>query len=1247
MTLPTPDQFDEFYLAIHAHPPFPWQSRLAARVCRGEGWPNAIALPTAAGKTASIDVAVFALACRAKDAPRRIFFVVDRRIVVDQAFRHADEIQKLLMNATSGILKTVADSLRDLAGVDGDGRPLDVYFLRGGQYRDSSWARTPLQPTVIASTVDQVGSRLLFRGYGVSHSMKPIHAALVGNDALILLDEAHCAKPFEQTVRAVQNYRNWTESPAPFTFVSITATTQSSGEVMKDDDDDSNHPVLGARIKASKPAKLVVADKAKGKKFTAELVKEFKRQAEALAAKFACVGIIVNRVKTARELKAALGADAVLLTGRMRPIDRDRLYESKLKAVLSGSVDTPPKYVIGTQCLEVGADFDFHALVTECASFDALRQRFGRLNRIAKGGTAERPAAEAVVIIRGDQTEAKEKETEQDPIYGNSLPNTWNWLNEQATDGVFDFGVAAVRAATEGVDLAPLNAPAPDAPVMFPAHLDCWVQTHPIPYPDPDVAVFLHGPKQTGQPDVQVVLRDDLGTDPVLWADIVELIPPSPSETVAVPISVFKKWLAGETVEDTSGDIEGGATVAVEEIKVEKEPKYALCWMGADEEKTSVVTNPADVRPNRTYVIPATVEARQLADFIGEADKPPEDVAEEAFVRSRDKGVFRIPNLILTDDLEPSEADQRVSDAIKAKLTAIGNTASDWQTESLNSLLNPRTRIVEKCKSGGVVVVGKRRLRQFQPETLDDAKSSYTVGKLVSLVDHSRGVATWAAKFAEALKLDADSYRRAGFYHDIGKLDPRFQKKLVGYVPKIALAKSGTFDQRAWEVHRYPKGARHELLSTAILASVTSDDLLLHLVATHHGSARPFAKAVEENEMAKVPFGGDVFNLKFNLDSCGQTIAKWNADLPERFWRVVRKYGWWGSTFHEMVFRLADHNQSAAEQDGEGKATEQIDLPPVLSAPASPRERYALPLPGLDGANPLAFLAALGALKVLDNLSQRDDRPDWLNGTVKLSWGYAGSAQLAVLHLPNALPSTEAFVEFLADQLAKTVEGHPSAQVINMLDKKLSVVDTIHELCDRKSVEDRELLAWMIALASEMATEATSPLQTVRRDYLIGNIRSVMGRCLNTHVHRTLFADWDYGDALDNQSLHWEPTEDRRHAYQWSMPSGDPARKRRGGMLGANRLAFEAWPLFPSFPNGDKLTTRGFQGTGMFDTFWTWPLWSAPLTREAIASMLSVPELQDDARLNEVLRAFGISSVFRSQRILVGKTPNFTAAASL
>src|SRR5581483_7437753 len=161
-------------------PPFPWQTMLAERVSTGR-WPTALDLPTASGKTACIDIAVWALAAQAhrplaeRTAPRRIWFVVDRRIVVEEAVERARKIAEALATATGGPLKEVADRLRELSGT---GRPLAVGRLRGGILRDDGWARIPSQPAVITSTVDQLGSRLLFRGYGHSLLTAPIFAGL-------------------------------------------------------------------------------------------------------------------------------------------------------------------------------------------------------------------------------------------------------------------------------------------------------------------------------------------------------------------------------------------------------------------------------------------------------------------------------------------------------------------------------------------------------------------------------------------------------------------------------------------------------------------------------------------------------------------------------------------------------------------------------------------------------------------------------------------------------------------------------------------------------------------------------------------------------------------------------------------------------------------------------------------------------------------------------------------------------------
>jgi CRISPR-associated endonuclease/helicase Cas3 len=1243
MNPPIPEQFTEFFQAIYGYEPFPWQKRLSRRVCNGD-WPRAIALPTAAGKTGCIDIAVFALACGSKDAPRRIFFVVDRRIVVDQAWRHAKSLAKMLDQAETGVLKDVADSLRKLGQ---DERPLDVYALRGGMYRETAWTRSPLQPTVVASTVDQVGSRLLFRGYGVSDSMKPIHAALVGNDALILLDEAHCAKPFDQTMQAVERYRHWNESHTPFRFVSITATPSGDVPTEHDEEEDRLHPVLGKRITASKPAKLVIAEKAKGKNGTAELVKELEKQARELSKEYSCVGIIVNRVKTARELKARLGEDAVLLTGRMRPLDRDRLFNERLKPLLSNSKEAqaPPKFVIGTQCLECGADFDFHALVTECASLDALRQRFGRLNRVAN-----RLTAKAVIVIRGDEIE----DTTEDPVYGASLANTWKWLKSKAVEDMFDFGVAAVRAATEGISLLPLNAPAPDAAVLLPAHLDCWVQTNPIPTPDPDPALFLHGPNQTGQPDVQVVFRRDLGDNPNLWADIVGFCPPSSSEAVPAPISVFKKWLAAETIDDRSSDIESEAIDPEDEEPV---VRSALRWRGP--EKSGLIENPDDVTPDDVFVIPCSAEG---VDSLGDFPFGLIDYAEEAFQKSRDKAVLRLTGLEL--DKDDADFESQLSDAVRAKIAA---DYPNWSAEIVDHLMSVKKRVVDEYPdpSKGFVVSGKYRLRQFDPTYLEDSEPDESfIGrrpndKPITLEAHLRGVADHAGRFAAACGLDRHLYTDAGLWHDLGKLDPRFQAMLKESSPRtavgVALAKSARVPRtkkerrEAQQIHKYPQGARHELLSAALVATKTYDDLLLHLIATHHGSGRPFADRVAENNVTKEPFKTpELFGQTFELPTSAQQIAVWNTELPERFWRVVRQFGWWGAAYREAIFRLADHAQSRVEQEKlEQESTTGEAKPRPFHALVESRSLHPLPLIGLDGANPLAFLAALGALVVFDQEAQSDKHLDWLAGPVALSW----QQHTPVLHFLGTPPEPTEVIAHLAKRCSATIDEHPAKFVLSLFENQDDLANRVRRYVEGSTVSDRLRLDWLSAHLSEITVDsegkfATSQLLTVRKDYFPDNLRSILGRCREEHLVRALLHPWDYADALDNQSLHWEPSEDRRHAYQWHMPSGDPTRKKRGGMLGANRLALEAWPLFPSIPAGTRLATRGFKGNRANNTYWTWPLWRQPLTKDAIASILALPAMQK-AKDSVELQSYGVFSVFRLQRILVGKTPNLTTALAL
>ena len=555
--------------------------------CGGSGgdapWPEALALPTAAGKTACIDMAVFALACQAdrspaeRSAPRRIFFVVDRRVIVDATFERSRELARQLHQAQGGILKEVAGRLRLLSGdVGPDEPPLACFQLRGGMYRDDAWARSPLQPAVVVTTVDQFASRLLFRGYGTSTGMRPIHAGLAANDALVFLDEAHCANPFRQTVTAVQRYRNWAVQSAsvPFHLTLVSATPPPGvRDTFTGTDDDYNHPVLGRRIKAAKPASLVVAGDARDDDALQRLSVRIAEEAIKLVNdQRRAIGIMVNRVATARLIHKRLadaGQDAILLTGRMRTLDRDdtvrrleslktgpRRMETSLPA--EGQPTEPesgnghPRFVVATQCLEVGADLDFDGLVTECASLDALRQRFGRLNR----GGRDNIEARATIVVRADQTDLKSR-TGHDPIYGTALAETWQWLNERADKDKVDFGYAAMDEILpdDPEELDRLRQRAAAAPVMLPAHVDAWVQTSPAPCPDPEVSLFLHGPHR-GAPEAQVCWRADLQEDmnEDRQVDVVSLCPPVSSECISTPIHVLRRWIEGAGISASSDD---------------------------------------------------------------------------------------------------------------------------------------------------------------------------------------------------------------------------------------------------------------------------------------------------------------------------------------------------------------------------------------------------------------------------------------------------------------------------------------------------------------------------------------------------------------------------------------------------------------------------------------------------------------------------------------------------------------------
>ena len=1017
--------FTDFFSALWDVPPFGWQEDLAGRVLEGAmsrsgqipsldeevmaTWPEAIALPTASGKTACMDIAVFALAAQASrlnsaqaiSAPRRVFFVVDRRVIVDEAHERAKRLVAKLAQAEEGILKTVADNLRCVSRGEpvgsGDERPLAAHILRGGMYRSEAWARNPLQPTIVASTIDQIGSRLLFRGYGASSSTWPIYAGLIANDSLILLDEAHCAQPFLQTLRAVDRYRGWAEAPLGRCFHPVVmSATPPPGmrDVFEDRSVEGADPThsLGKRQLAAKRAVLRQVPKAKGAKATGELSRALVEAAQRLQTEDRqAIVVFVNRVATARETSrllrdGAADADVVLLTGRMRPVDKEVVAQRlrKLDLYSNRSCDRRlerPVIVVATQTLEVGADLDFDGLVTECASLDALRQRFGRLNRMGRSVESR-----AEILIRADQAEPKRGD-EDDPIYGRALTETWKWLNEQKDEnGELDFGIARLGdQLPAGEHLAKLNAPSVDAPVMFPAHVDCWAQTAPEPRPSPDVELFLRGPRE-GVADVQVCWRADidLETEPRQNQALMSLrlCGPSSGETLPVPIGVFRRWLAGKGSEDESGDVEGvgiadereEAVSAVEHDGGLPAAQSIVRWRGARTNLKDITSDPADIRPGNVVVVPTRHPGPfgQLGDLPPKALEVPAllDVGDQACRIARAKPMLRLhpalvevwPNSIaakttarslLTDlDRKHEEDPDEVADAVRgllAELSAADPGLPDrwaWLPRAAKELKQEfanRSRLRRECRLVGgqsLVLAGRRRVPELTGEADgfadgDDAALSGisdTHGRPVLLRTHLAGVENLAGRHAKGCGLPdslAGALACAGLLHDVGKVDPRFQALLRGgspWVPGEPLAKSGEMARtrdarrRARSASRYPEGGRHELLSIRLAESVPRllpncgdlRALVLHLIACHHGHCRPFAPVVVDNESVDVAYKLEAADAHW----CGPTdLERLDSGVANRYWRLTRRYGWWGLAWLEGLLRLADWQRSEWEEN--------------------------------------------------------------------------------------------------------------------------------------------------------------------------------------------------------------------------------------------------------------------------------------------------------------------------------------------
>ncbi|MFW6106667.1 MAG: type I-U CRISPR-associated helicase/endonuclease Cas3 [bacterium] len=827
--------FHEAFRMLTGHDPFPWQASLYRRFANGRV-PSLCRIPTGLGKTNVVTIWLIALANGAK-VPRRLAYVVNRRTVVDQT---TSEVERLRAN----LAKLKADGFDDLA----------VSTLRGQFADNGKWSADPSRPSVVCGTVDMIGSRLLFSGYRIGFRSRPLHAGFLGQDCLLVHDESHLEPAFQQLVETIKREQSGGKEagdlPWPRLHVMALSATARHGAGGTSDElslqsEDHEHPVVRQRISARKHLLLhPCADEKK------PLVSQLLEKSLAHEGSQGAVLVYVRRLTDALELKTKLEKQCqgrvASLTGTMRGYERDELVRhpvfirflppddrDTVAAPAEGTV-----YLVCTSAGEVGVNLSADHMVGDLSTFESMAQRFGRVNRF---GNREDSRLDVVHPQDFD---------DKDPLTP-SRRATLRLLEKLDGD--------ASPAALEALDAFEHHAaftPEPRIPPATDVLFDAWALTtirQPMPG-RPAVEPYLHGIAEWEPPQTHVAWREEVGivTGEVLDryqpAELLEDYPLKPHELLRDRNDrVFKelKALANRHpskpvwIVDEQGRVE---VSTLEGLTSDKQNKDRI--------------------GNCTVLLPPSVGGLSDGMLYGKS-KVADDVA----------------------DMVPS--------AVGARLRVYSN---DQDYDSRTSGMR-RLRSIE---------IGASEGEDAEPLMWDwyealPLEEGRTAKMPVAFETHQQDVERRAGEIVERLRLPRDmalALRLAARGHDCGKQRQRFQTALGNYrFPDVVLAKSGRRGARLPEPYRHEFASCLDIQDDPEFAGLTPhiQDLVLHLIAAHHGRARPHFDPDEA----------------FDPDRPMPEADSLAIETPRRFARLQRKYGRWGLAYLESLLRAADWAASA------------------------------------------------------------------------------------------------------------------------------------------------------------------------------------------------------------------------------------------------------------------------------------------------------------------------------------------------
>ena len=894
------DDFKGEFEKLMGFPPFEWQRDLFCKHFLAADVPPALDIPTGLGKTSVMAIWYLALKARAA-VPRRLVYVVDRRAVVDQA-------------------TTVADQIREKS----EDPALRVSTLRGQHVDNREWLADPAAPAIVVGTVDMIGSRVLFSGYGVSRKMRPYHAGLLGADTLVVLDEAHLVPPFEKLLEVITNGADTfgpceqkdREIVPSLKLLSLSATGREDGAGEKDvfqlSPEHRKDKAVRKRLKARKRLAIRRLDD------EPKLVPQLAEQAWSLGNGRVPARVLVycdrreDAVKVKKEIdekckKVNLEPASELLVGGRRVFEREALSDWLKNHGFFGDAKENPKqptFLIATSAGEVGVDLDADHMVCDLVEWERMVQRLGRVNRRGNGNAR----IEVIAAPRTGKPSAEKKVEEWEKDWEKRLARLRKPLDSLRRVGAQDERDASPSALLELKERAKKSSelrkaieaattPAPLRPALTRALVDAWSLTSLDEHtgrPD-DIQPWLRGWEEDQQPQTTVVwrkclpVRRDGAAATKRDRDIeafFEAAPPHASEKLETETYKVVDWLvqratvvSGRSQKSSHSEL-GREDVVAYVLSSARDHRRTLKGCDLDDNKENKKKLKEDVLPGATLVVDARLGGLSKDGMLDEnANRSPLaiDDGQEWLLPQDDKPVIRFRVRSVTGEESPeSNGDWRERYRFPTE-----------QSDESDEGEAQRFLLVEKWR--------------HDAETEDDR----SVGHLQELAEHHAWTEDKARALAEAIGLPdvyTDMLATAARLHDEGKRHLRWQH--AAKVPRDGKTYAKT-DRRMNT--KLLDGYRHEFGSLpcaekdekfrALPAHL--QELALHLVAAHHGWARP------------------VISTR-GCDQSSSVLEKRACDVALRFARVQKRWGPWGLAWWEALLRAADQ-QASRDNDKRGK----------------------------------------------------------------------------------------------------------------------------------------------------------------------------------------------------------------------------------------------------------------------------------------------------------------------------------------